>query len=292
MCGLIHQPLASPAEIVFERTSPYHHIRVIDRKGTRTLSFNGSTETQMSLANPLQGHFEYTEYFQMPRLWNGLLTNVLMIGLGGGSTQRAYAHYFPHMKVETVEIDPFVVQVAKDFFQFKESPRQRVQVSDGRLHLRRTEARFGAILVDAYVQHRYGSSIPYHLATKEFFELAASRLTTNGVLGYNVIGTMDGWRSELVGALYNTMKTAFPQVYFFPAKESDNVVLIGTKSAERTDFNALNLRANGLIHARLITLPTFRERLYSFRAQPPTHYHRRPVLSDDFAPIDGLLRTD
>ena len=178
MCGLIHQPLASPAEIVFERTSPYHHIRVIDRKGTRTLSFNGSTETQMSLANPLQGHFEYTEYFQMPRLWNGLLTNVLMIGLGGGSTQRAYAHYFPHMKVETVEIDPFVVQVAKDFFQFKESPRQRVQVSDGRLHLRRTEARFGAILVDAYVQHRYGSSIPYHLATKEFFELAASRLTT------------------------------------------------------------------------------------------------------------------
>ena len=70
------------------------------------------------------------------------------------------------------------------------------------------------------------------------------------------------------------------------------MVLIGTKSAERTDFNTLNLRANGLIHAKLITLPTFRDRLYSFRAQPPARHYRRPVLSDDFAPIDGLLRTD
>ena len=37
------------AEVVFERTSAYHHIRVIDEAGTRTLSFDGSTETRMSL---------------------------------------------------------------------------------------------------------------------------------------------------------------------------------------------------------------------------------------------------
>src|SRR5262245_1132429 len=94
------------AAIVLETTSAYHHIRVIDQDGLRSLTFDGATETRMSLNDPLKGHFEYTEYFHMPWLWNAQLTNVLMIGLGGGSTQRAYEHYYPDVTVETVEIDP------------------------------------------------------------------------------------------------------------------------------------------------------------------------------------------
>ena len=74
------------AVIVYEVTSPYHHIRVIDQQGLRTLSFDNSMETRMSLVNPLQGHFEYTEFFHLPWLWSPEMTNVLMIGLGGGST--------------------------------------------------------------------------------------------------------------------------------------------------------------------------------------------------------------
>ena len=62
---------AQPSKkVIFERISQYHHIQVYDEEGIRTLSFNGSWETKMSLANPLTGHFEYTEYFQMPFIWN------------------------------------------------------------------------------------------------------------------------------------------------------------------------------------------------------------------------------
>jgi spermidine synthase len=282
---------AGNAEVVFERTSAYHHIRVIDQDGIRTLSFDNSMETRMSLRDPLQGHFEYTEYFHMPWLWNARLTNVLMIGLGGGSAQRSYAHYYPQVRVETVEIDPVVLQVARQFFHFKESPMQRVHVADGRVFLRRVETNYSVILMDAYVQHRYGSSLPQHLATQEFFELAASRLATNGVLAYNVIGTMRNYQPDVVGAISKTMKTVFPQIYFFPARESQNVVILGTKSAQRADFNALHQRASALIHAKTITLPSFRERLYAFRTEPPLNQYRCPVLRDDFAPIDGLLST-
>src|SRR5882757_2569361 len=79
------------AEVVFEATTPYHHIRVLDEGGVRVLSFDDSMESRMSLQNPLQGHFEYTEFFHMPWLWNTQMTNVLMVGLGGASTQRAFA---------------------------------------------------------------------------------------------------------------------------------------------------------------------------------------------------------
>ena len=114
------------AALVFETTSPYHHIQVVDLAGKRTLNFDGSMETTMSLTNALQGHFQYTEFFQMPWLWQSQMSNVLMIDLGGGSTQRAYEHYYPGVHVETVEIDSAVVEVAKKYFQVKESPAQVV----------------------------------------------------------------------------------------------------------------------------------------------------------------------
>jgi len=276
---------------VFEATSAHHHIRVYDHNGLRTLSFDGSMETRMSLSDPSQGHFEYTEHFHMPWLWNGLITNVLIMGLGGGSTQRSYQRYCPEVTVETVEIDPMVLEVAEKFFYFKKSPKQVVHLSDGRVFLRRTDKKYSVLLMDAYVQNRYGGAVPYHLATKEFFTLADEHLTTNGVLCYNVIGTMQAAKADLVGGIYKTLKAVFPQVYSFPSKQSYNVVLLATKSPQRVDFNTLNQRAASLIHYKRITLPTFRDRLYAFRSDPPANQHLCKVLTDDFAPVDGLMNT-
>src|SRR5439155_1260853 len=108
--------LAGPAVTVFETTSAYHHILVTDQDGIRALSFDGSMETRMSLRDPLQGIFDKPNIFIVPWIWNQRLTNVLMVGLGGASTQRAYAHYYPYVTVETVEIDPAVLRVATEFF--------------------------------------------------------------------------------------------------------------------------------------------------------------------------------
>ena len=205
--GLMLQPAA--AEVVFERTSAYHHIQVVDEQGVRTLSFDGSFETRMSLQNPLQGHFEYTEFFHMPWLWVNP-SNVLMIGLGGGSTQRAYQHYYPTVAVATVEIDPLVVRVARDYFSVGESPTHKIHVADGRVFLRRSTNYYDAILMDAYTENRYGSFLPRHLVTWEFFQIASARLTTNGVLAYNVIGQIHGQRANLLGAMHRTLKAVFP----------------------------------------------------------------------------------
>jgi spermidine synthase len=282
---------SAQAQVLVERTSAYHHIKVIDEQGLRTLSFNSSMETRMSLRDPLQGHFEYTEYFHTPWLWNTNMTNVLMLGLGGGSTQRSYQHYYPQVTVDTAEIDPVVVEIAKEYFQLRETPTLRVFVSDGRVFLRRSETKYGAILMDAYTQGRYGSSIPYHLATKEFFAMATNHLAPDGVFAFNVIGTMRGWRADIVGSIWRTMKSVFPQVYAFPARDTYNVVIVGTKSDQPMDLNTLLQRANVLTQTKRVTLPTFKARVNMFVSDPPLNYQRCPLLTDDFAPIDGLLST-
>lgn len=276
------------AAIAFEDTSPYHHIRVIDSAGTRTLCFDDATESRMSLEDPLKGHFEYTEYFHMAWLWNAKITNVLMIGLGGGSAQRSFEHYHPGLKIETIEIDPVVAQVARTYFHFQDSENQKIRVEDGRVALRRSTAKQDLIILDAYVAGRYGSAIPQHLATKEFFELVRDHLGTNGIMAYNIIGTMSGWHADIVGAMYKTMKTVFPQVYVFRANTSLNLVIIATRSPVRTDLATLRLRADFLEKNGTITLPNFRNRLDSFQFQEPTSSFRSPILTDDFAPVEGL----
>jgi spermidine synthase len=273
----------------FRGTSPYHTILVYDQNGYRILSFDGTTETRMSLSNPLEGHFEYTEFFHMAWLWNTQVSDVLLIGLGGASVQRSFEHYYPQWRLETVEIDEMVRQVAREHFGFKESPTQRVRVEDGRVFVKRSRKSYDVMILDAYTKHRYGSAIPYHLVTREFFTLASERLTTNGVLAYNVIGTLDGWQADVLGSVYKTMKSVFPQVYLFPASGSQNVVLIATKSSVPLSMVQARQRAEELVRSGQVTLPTFRTRFQAMRWQPGAGFYRSRVLTDDYAPLDGLL---
>jgi spermidine synthase len=283
---------AARAGTIFERISAYHHILVVDDETTqiRTLSFNGSWETKMSLTNSLAGHFEYTEYFQMPWLWNHDIKRVLMAGLGGGSTQRAWQHYYTNVLVDTVEIDPVVVVVAHKYFGVTESPNLRIHTNDARVFLRRSTNTYDVILMDAYATTRYGSSIPPHLTTKEFFVIASNHLGTNGVLAYNVIGQIRGERASIIGALYRTMKEVFPQVYLFPANESQNVVMVATKSNERFDAARVQQEGEALMRSDTVTLPTFSERLKSFWDGTPPMAASSPILTDDYAPIENLLQ--
>ena len=81
------------------------------------------------------------------------------------------------------------------------------------------------------------------------------------VLTYNVIGTVDGWQANIVGASYRTLKTVFAQVYLFPAHSSYNVVSVATQAEIEASPLALRQRAERLIQSRRLTLPRFRERL-------------------------------
>jgi spermidine synthase len=290
ICLLLIFTVRAPAQVVFEKISKYNHIRVYDQRGVRFLSFSGSRETRMSLANPFQGHFEYTEYFHMPWLWNANIQRVLMIGLGGGSTQRSFLHYHPEVRIETAELDPVVVQVARQYFQLPDSPNLKIHEVDGRVFLRRGTNQYDLIILDAYASSRYGSFIPYHLATKEFFEIAKGRLTDNGVLAYNVIGTIQGWRADTLGALYRTLKAVFPQVYTFPSTESLNVVLIATKSDERYTRARILQEAQELSPEKRL-LPAFQSRASRFGDIAPPTAARARTLTDNRAPTDNLPGT-
>jgi spermidine synthase len=183
-----------------------------------------------------------------------------------------------------------VLQVATNYFQFKQSSRQKVRIEDGRMALRRSTNQYDLIILDAYVHSRYGSSIPQHLVTKEFFELASKHLTTNGVVAYNVIGDIRRTTPEIIGATYKTLNTVFPQVYAYPADTSYNVVLIATKDSRRAELPALRAKAQEMVKSKRLMLPAFTTRVERMLQQPPPSSSRSPVLTDDYAPVETLSK--
>ena len=88
----------------------------------------------------------------------------------------------------------------------RKRPQLREYAEDARPFLRRTDARYDAIFVDAYRQ----PYIPFYLSTHEFFELARDRLAPGGVVVVNV-GHPEG-NDELEKVLTATMGTVFPIV--------------------------------------------------------------------------------
>jgi spermidine synthase len=275
--------------VIYTGTSPYHNIAVVDENNIRTLYFDDTMESCMETKNPYAGAFEYTDYFQTIFLWKPDIKNILMLGLGGGSTQKAMFHYHTDVTMETAEIDPMVADVAQKYFSYNLNARQKLNVIDGRQFLTHTQNKYDAILMDAYTQGRYGASIPYELVTKEFFQLAKSHLAPDGVLAYNVITILQGYNtSDIVASIYRTLKEVFPQVYVFQAQTSLNVVIVATLKKDATSLDALKATATAMIDAKKITFPNFLDRLNNLQTTPPKNSPTAPVLTDDFAPVESL----
>ncbi len=300
-CGPAHAtppPAPPPApkrisapDTIFTGTSPYHNIMVQDQDGLRTLFFDDTMESRMDVKTPYTGEFEYTDYFQMVWLWKSDAKKILMLGLGGASTQKMMVHYHPDVTMETVEIDPMVADVAQKYFAYKPDAHQKLNVLDGRQFLVRSKDKYDAILLDAYTQSRYGASIPPHLITQEFFEIAKQHLTPDGVLAYNVITVLKGYNtSDIIASVYHTLKQVFPQVYIFEAQSSLNDVIVATMSKDPADFATLKKRAQALVDSKQMTFPAFLDRLTNFQTKPPANYLDAPVLTDDFAPVESLSR--
>ncbi len=292
LAAALYVPASAQAETVYSAYSQYNLITVEDKGSFRTLSFNGSQESRVSRSNGLLGHFEYTEFLQMPLMWAPKARRVLMIGLGGGSTQKAYQHHYADIHIDTVELDAMVATTARRFFDVRETAKFKIHIADGRTYLKRYEGpKYDIILLDAYTSSRSGSHIPYHLATKEFFELVSEQLTAGGVLGYNVIGTYDGWRADNVGALHRTMATVFPHVYHFPATETKNIVFVATKDRVALTVPLLVEKMGALHEVRPKLAPNFNARIQAVRNQAPQTSAQSPVLVDKLAPASGLLGT-
>jgi spermidine synthase len=269
--------------VIYQTQTPYQELEVTQLGDTRTLYLDGQPHSAMDVDDPNRHVFEYTRYFHLPFLFAEdpeTIDRVLFIGGGGFTGPKRFVSDY-NVTVDVVEIDPEVVRVAKEQFRVEESEDLRIHEADGRQYLRETNRTYDVIVLDAFKKDK----VPFHMTTREFMELAESRLSDDGVLVANLIAAPNGPASRFYRAEYETMDRVFPRVYSFPTTGGatvQNVEVVATKSDERITEDELRAR-----NERRDVGIDLRAEIADYQADARTD--DVPVLTDDHAPVDDLL---
>ncbi len=275
---------------LLEKDTFYHRIRVEEDDEARYMYFDRTLQSAMNLKDPTTLRLIYSRYTSLGFTFRPDAKRILIIGLGGGSIPKKLQKEFPALEIDVVEIDPEVIQIAKNHFNVRESNRLHLHAQDGRLFLTRTANQYDIILLDAY----YADAMPFHLATREFFELAQRKLTPNGIVVANLISAVTGPSGKIARAFVKTERRVFPQTYVFAARRAENVstdtiqniIVVATKDKQRLEIKEIVKRSIALNKG---LFPDPIQDIGVAYYDGPLPDQDVPVLTDDYAPTDNLL---
>ncbi len=283
------EPPQDTFKILLEKEGLYHYIRVVEDNGVRRLQFRRSgseyEESAVNVRHPL--HFEM-DYYRL--MFAGFAhqpnpKRILFLGLGGGTISMAMHHYFPKTRIDNVELDPDVVEVARKYFGFKEDGRMKVYIRDGRVQVRRLlreDLKYDVIFADAF----RGGYIPYHLTTKEFMEGLKELLTPDGIVVSNLQPGFESYHYHR-----RTFNAVFRNQCSYGA--DGNVIVVVDTRAKPLTRDKLLATARRLQKQKQFTfdLPVVIEE----RDVGGDYIREGPILTDDYAPTDvlrGIPRAD
>ncbi len=160
-------------------------------------SYDPATKESVSL---------FTHMLQLlSQTYSPKLQEVLCIGVGIGIVPMKLVD--AGVKVDVVEINPEVIPLAKDYFNFRPS-ELTVHVADGRQFLNHNRRHYDAVVLDAFL----GDSSPSHLLTAEAFGSMRQSLKKEGVLVINCFGSFTPGEDFFLASLDQTLKTQFSDV--------------------------------------------------------------------------------
>jgi spermidine synthase len=231
---------------LYEQTSPYNNILVIeDKPGFRTLYFErgGALQSVAKMGDP-----DHLELPYAKTMLSGLALcpepqRILVVGLGGGTLPKFLHRHYPQAVIDTVDIDPDVITVARQFFEFNEDANLRAYVSDGRKFIEDRPGVYDMIFLDAFGT----DSTPYHLTTREFLLAVKRALTPRGVVLGNI---WDRTHNQLFDAMVRTYLSAFDEVHLLKVPVAVNNILIALPRRSNVSRGELSSRARQISQSK------------------------------------------
>ena len=216
----------------------------------------------------------YAEYYHLLRHFKPNFEKTLMIGGAGYSFPKAYLQTYETAKIDVVEIDPQMTEIARRFFRLEDDARLQIFHQDGRIFLNQAESsQYDAVLMDAF-----GSlfSIPFQLTTIEAVQKINHVLKDDGVVIFNLVSAIEGDASRFLQAEMKTYRQVFPQVFLFKINAHyednrvQNLIIVASKNKKPASLTSNDAELNQLLN-----------HLYKGNIQSEIE-----VLTDDLAPVE------
>lgn len=269
---------------VFEAESAYNYIEVLQQNGYTKLRLNDGQGIH-SIYHPddLDYSGPWKQFLAGPFFYPGQrpedVEGMAIIGLAAGTTARQATAVFGALPIDGYEIDPEIIEIGQEYFGMT-MPNLTAYAVDGRWGLYTSDHQYTLIGVDAY-RPPY---IPWHLTTREFFQLTKDHLTEKGVLVINV-GRTPTDRS-LIDGLVTTLRTVFPSVHIMDIPNSLNSMVYATVNPTTYEDLVRNysvLREDPGIHPLLLNAI---EKVILYDQPIPS---ATIVFTDDKAPVEWVV---
>lgn len=190
-------------------------------------------QSAMFLDDPVELVLRYTRFFRVAETWRPRMQRVLVLGGGAYSFPRHLMSRFPLLRMDVVELDPGVTEIARRFFSLEDLPGLRIHHEDARTFVNRSDERYDVIFVDVFNSHY---SVPFHLTTLETVTRLNRLLNDDGLLIMNTISAIEGPKGRFLRAEAATYGSVFRQVHLYPLLDpgdgtlKQNVMLVATKT--------------------------------------------------------------
>ena len=141
--------------------------------------------SRIDLCNPLNLLGPYSQAVFLSAFWQEQQPkNIYIAGFGGGRLAMLFHHYFPNITIDGTDIDPNVLDVARNYFGLGDDTLKGIKTTDSRKDLTTREKLYNIIFLDVFIG---GGEHVNHLATREFFKFCKEKLTPKGVVVANLV---------------------------------------------------------------------------------------------------------
>jgi spermidine synthase len=169
-------------------------------------------------------------FVHLPMLISDRIENVMVMCFGVGNTVSAALTHPEIRRVDVVDLSHEILEQAEHFAAANghvlDDPRVRVHVNDGRHHLRMLDEPTYDLITGEPPPLPYAGVV--NLYTREFFELARSRLRPGGIITYWLPAVHIGER--MARSVVRTFLDVFPGALLLDG-HSQQLILIGRKDA-------------------------------------------------------------
>jgi len=250
----------SEERVLVARHTGFNQVVVTeDCFGVRTLRFGheGLCQSMVKVGDPDHLELPYTTVLPLCLAFVHAPRRALIVGLGGGALPMFLHKRLPHLAMDVVELDPGVLEVACEFFGFKEDDGLRVWIEDGRDFIEEHAGRYDLVILDGFD----AEGIPLHLRTLEFLEAVRRALVPGGIAVANVWGKSF---NTLYADMLRTYAAAFADLYVLDVEGPGTKIFIGCPEGRSVSREQLAERAAevseryGFRHALADSLAGFR----------------------------------
>ncbi|KAL9156068.1 hypothetical protein ABFS82_09G048400 [Erythranthe guttata] len=183
----------------------------------------------------------------------GGLVKIVVIGLGAGLLPMFMRNCLPSLHIEVVEIDPVVLNIARDYFGFREDEHLKVHIADAMKFVsnKATSKAEGkdSLKIDVLIIDVDSSDTSSGLVCPDadfveetFFLTVKESLSENGIFIFNLVSRFPGVR----GAIHSRLKKVFRNLYHYWSEIDFNEVIYALKSDAPVDKDQLSEACDSL----------------------------------------------